>query len=77
MRDLAARDRHHVLVACLSAARSRRSPCPSQPNTTCRSRPWSLAKLANFLVAEGVVDDISHEGLRILLRERKASPFNA
>ncbi|MFF2935308.1 IS630 family transposase [Streptomyces mirabilis] len=30
---------------------------------------WSLIKLADFLVAEGVVDDISHEGLRILLRE--------
>jgi transposase len=30
---------------------------------------WSLAKLAEFLVAEGVVDDISHEGLRMLLRE--------
>jgi transposase len=30
---------------------------------------WSLLKLAEFLVAEGVVDDISHEGLRILLRE--------
>jgi transposase len=30
---------------------------------------WSLAKLADFLVAEGVVDDISHEGLRMLLRE--------
>nr|WP_127355761.1 IS630 family transposase [Actinacidiphila soli] len=29
---------------------------------------WSLVKLADFLVAEGVVDDISHEGLRILLR---------
>ncbi len=29
---------------------------------------WSLAKLAEFLVAEGVVDDISHEGLRALLR---------
>jgi hypothetical protein len=24
---------------------------------------WSLAKLAEFLVAEGVVGDISHEGL--------------
>jgi transposase len=45
---------------------------------TARSRPaehglpfsaWSLAKLADFLVAEGVVDDISHEGLRALLRE--------
>jgi transposase len=30
---------------------------------------WSLSKLADFLVAEGVVDDISHEGLRTLLRE--------
>jgi transposase len=30
---------------------------------------WSLAKLADFLVAGGVVDDISHEGLRALLRE--------
>jgi transposase len=30
---------------------------------------WSLDGLAEFLVAEGVVDDISHEGLRVLLRE--------
>ena len=30
---------------------------------------WSLSKPAEFLVAEGVVDDISHEGLRIMLRE--------
>jgi transposase len=30
---------------------------------------WSLAKLADYLVAEGVVTDISHEGLRLLLRE--------
>ena len=46
--------------------------------TIARSRPaehdlpfsaWSLSKLAEFLVAEGVVDDISHEGLRALLRE--------
>ena len=34
---------------------------------------WSLPKLADFLVAEGVVDDISHEGLRILLREEGVS----
>jgi transposase len=34
---------------------------------------WSLAKLADFLVAEGVVDDISHEGLRVLLREAGVS----
>src|SRR5882757_8069934 len=30
---------------------------------------WSLAKLADYLVAEGVVTDISHEGLRALLHE--------
>ena len=30
---------------------------------------WSLSKLADFPVAEGVVDDISHEGLRLLLRD--------
>ena len=34
---------------------------------------WSLPELAEFLVAEGVVDDISHEGLRTLLREEGAS----
>jgi transposase len=30
---------------------------------------WSLAKLADFVVAEGVVEDISHEGLRTLREE--------
>ena len=34
---------------------------------------WSLAKLADFLVAEGVVEDISHEGLRLVLREEGVS----
>nr|WP_240003341.1 helix-turn-helix domain-containing protein [Streptomyces cinnamoneus] len=34
---------------------------------------WSLAELAGFLVAEGVVDDISHGGLRVLLREEGVS----
>ena len=34
---------------------------------------WSLAKLADFLVAEGVVEDISHEGLRALLRAENVS----
>ena len=34
---------------------------------------WSLAKLADHLVAEGVVTDISHEGLRQLLREEGVS----
>jgi hypothetical protein len=30
-------------------------------------------QLAEFLVAEGVVDDISHEGRRVLLREEGVS----
>jgi len=34
---------------------------------------WSLAKLADFLVAEGVVEDISHEGLRALLAAQGVS----
>src|SRR4051812_10771059 len=34
---------------------------------------WSLAKLTDFLVAEGVVDDISHEGLRLVLRDEDVS----
>jgi transposase len=34
---------------------------------------WSLPKLADFLVAKGVVDDISHEGLCLLLREEGVS----
>jgi transposase len=34
---------------------------------------WSLTKLADHLVREGVVDDISHEGLRLLLREEGVS----
>ena len=32
-----------------------------------------MSKLAEFVVAEGVVDDISHEGLRALLREEGVS----
>ncbi len=34
---------------------------------------WSLSKLAEFLVAEGVVDDISLEGLRSLLAQEGVS----
>jgi transposase len=34
---------------------------------------WSLAKLADYLVAEEVVTDISHERLRQLLREEDVS----
>ena len=38
-----------------------------------RFSTWSLAKLAEHLVAKGVVDDISYEGLRLLLREEGVS----
>jgi len=34
---------------------------------------WSLSRLAEFLVAEGVVEDISHEGLREVLRAEGVS----
>jgi transposase len=34
---------------------------------------WSLTKLADHLVRKGVADDISHEGLRSLLREEGVS----
>ena len=34
---------------------------------------WSLSKLADYLVAQGVVEDISHERLRVLLREQGVS----
>jgi hypothetical protein len=34
---------------------------------------WSLPTPAEFLVAEGVVDDISDEGLRVLLCEEGVS----
>jgi transposase len=37
---------------------------------------WSLAKLAEFVVAEGWPGDISHEGLRVLLREQEAAGSN-
>jgi hypothetical protein len=35
---------------------------------TCRFPPGAWPSWPSFLVAEGVVDDISHEGLRIVLR---------
>jgi transposase len=34
---------------------------------------WSLSKLADYLMMQGVVDDISHEGLRVLLRDEGVS----
>src|SRR3954464_2165741 len=64
--------------------RPRRFTLPERREITkaAKSRPaehdlpfstWSLSKLAEFLVAEGVVDDISHEGLGVLLREEGVS----
>lgn len=65
---------------CAPAAGSRRSSRCCGVGTSRRrqvqagrARPavltWSLSKPADFLVADEVVDDISHEILRILLRE--------
>src|SRR3954454_3148433 len=34
---------------------------------------WSLSKLADYLVAQGVVEDISHEGLRQVLGDEGVS----
>ena len=45
----------------------------SRPQDHLPFSTWSLSKLADFLVAEGVVDDISHEGLRVLLHEEGVS----
>ena len=70
-----------ALPALPRAAGRRRSRLPErrQIKQIALSRPadhglpfstWSLAKLADFLVAEGVVEDISHEGLRSLLARR-------
>ena len=36
---------------------------------------WSLSKLAEFLVAAGVVDDISHEGVSACSSVRRVSAF--
>ena len=58
---------------CPSAGRSKRSPCQRPVDHDLPFSTWSLTKLAEFLVAEGVVDDISHEGLRLILREEGVS----
>src|SRR5215207_5295335 len=55
--------RHQIKKIALSRPTDHRLPFST----------WSLSKLAEFLVAEGVVDDISHEGLRVLLREEGVS----
>ena len=61
----AAADVHAAQAPGDQADRAQRSRTDlGQPFAT-----WTLAKLADYLVAEGVVTDISHEGLRQLLRE--------
>ena len=59
--------------ASRSGGRSRRSRSSRPTDHDLPFSTWSLSKLAEFLVAEGVVDDISHEGLRVLLREEGVS----
>ena len=56
-------ERHRITKIALSRPADHGLPFPT----------WSLSKLAEFLVAEGVIDDISHEGLRVLLREEGVS----
>jgi transposase len=56
-------ERHHIKRAALS-----RPVDHGLPFST-----WSLTKLAEFLVAEGVVEDISHEGLRQVLNDEGVS----
>ncbi|MFI8916824.1 IS630 family transposase [Streptomyces sp. NPDC053513] len=55
-----------------SAARSRRSPSPSRPSTTCRFPPGPWPNWRTSWSPRGG-DDISHEGLRILLRKEGIS----
>jgi len=52
-----------------SAGRSRRSPRPGRPTTTCRFRSGAWPSWPTSWSPRGWTGDISHEGLRILLRE--------
>ena len=56
-----------------SARRSSRSRWPARPITGCRSRPGACPSWPTTWSAQGVVEDISHEGLRMLLREAGVS----
>ena len=58
-----------------AAARSRSSSSRwlGRPTTGCRSRPGACPSWPTTWSAQGVVDDISHEGLRLLLREEGVS----
>jgi hypothetical protein len=61
-----ARSRLPAAWGCHTAARPNCSSRPPQDHDL-PFATWSLTKPADFLVAEGVVDDISHEGLRVPL----------
>src|SRR6056297_432676 len=56
-----------------SAARSNRSRSVDRPTTTCRSRHGHSPSSVSTSSQKGVVNDISHEGLRLLLREEGVS----
>src|SRR6266540_3176198 len=51
-----------------SGGRSRRSPSPARPTMACRFPPGACRSLRSSWW-RGVIDDISQEGLRTLLRE--------
>src|SRR5207244_8321975 len=52
---------------------SKKLPLPRPRGHDLPSSTGSLSQLADFVVAEGVVDDISHEGLRMLLSDMGVS----
>lgn len=59
----------------ISAARSNRSRSAALPHYDLPFSTWSLTKLTEHLVAKGVVNDTSHEGLRLLTsRSGRAVP---
>ncbi len=65
-------DRVRDVIHNFDARRDQKTACPAGRHELPFST-WSLSKLADFLVAEGVVEDISHEGLRTILREQGVS----
>jgi transposase len=58
-------DAHHERTKRIALARPEDY---GQPSST-----WSLAELADFLVDKGVVEDISHDRLRRMLRQQGVS----
>src|SRR5262249_26255665 len=58
---------------CPSARRTKKIDLPRPRDHGLPFSTWTLIKFAEFLVAEAAGDDISHEGLRILLRSEGVS----